>query len=82
MEQIIYGNIYNESLEVVKRDSKFYIRYDAGAHQVIWREDEITKEEAESIIYNSSAVSSVLWNVQARLTQQGSKRPKSNWNPS
>ncbi|EIO3984855.1 hypothetical protein V4V60_003743 [Vibrio mimicus] len=81
MEKVIYGFLSQGSVELVERQSKLYVRYDAGAHQVVWREDEITQEEAQAIMQDESAISSVLINVQLRLKQQGITHLISNWCP-
>ncbi|EMB48294.1 Uncharacterised protein [Vibrio mimicus] len=81
MEKVIYGFLSQGSVELVERQSKLYVRYDAGAHQVVWREDEITQEEAQAIMQDESAISSVLINVQLRLKKQGITYPISNWCP-
>jgi hypothetical protein len=33
-------------LEIWKRGSRYFARYDAGSHQVVMREDEISEQEA------------------------------------
>ncbi|MGF1868243.1 hypothetical protein L4D15_23850 [Enterovibrio norvegicus] len=81
MEKVIYGFVSQGSIEIVERNSKFYVRYDAGAHQVTWREDEITDEEVQTIIQNESAIPGVLISVQMRLKNQGIKHLTSNWCP-
>ena len=39
METVIYGNLQSEALEVILREGRYFLRYDAGAHQMAWRED-------------------------------------------
>jgi hypothetical protein len=42
MSEIIFSDF---GIQIIQRDSKFYIRYDAGEIVIQMREDEITKEE-------------------------------------
>lgn len=45
MEQIVHGNLRDAGLEVVRREDRYFVRYDAGAHVTVWREDEISVQE-------------------------------------
>ena len=47
---IRFGNLQEIGVEVVEREGRLFIRYDAGAHQVAWREDEIDTDEFEGIL--------------------------------
>lgn len=39
--------IYDQhGIEIFQEDSRFFVRYDAGAHMVVPRLDEISKDEA------------------------------------
>ena len=79
MEEKLFGlTIEKDYLEVVKRDGRYYVRYDAGSHQPIWREDEISADEAEKIGSGRSAEQDVLIALQKRL---GVDAYKSNWTP-
>jgi hypothetical protein len=49
MEGCVFGSLMQDGLEVVERQGHYFVRYDAGAHQVAWREDEITIREFEQI---------------------------------
>ena len=64
-----------------KKNDKFYIRYDAGSHQVVWREDEITKNEVMIIIKNNSETERILFKVQKRIIENGENPHVSNWTP-
>ncbi len=81
MDKIIYGEVSQGSVQIVEREGSYFIRYDSGAHQVAWREDEITKEEAFEIAKNPEAETKVLWNLQRRLISKGVKPYISNWKP-
>jgi len=67
MEERVYGNVHDEGLEVVKRDGRFFVRYDAGAHQMIWREDELTVAEFGRLTQCKAQEYSVLVELQRRL---------------
>lgn len=79
MEEKLFGlSIDKDYFEVVKRDERYYYRYDAGAHQSVWREDEITAAEAERVASGRAASYEVLLALQRRL---GVDAYKSNWEP-
>ena len=80
MESVIYGSII-EGLEIVVRDGHFYVRYDAGAHMVIWREDEITEQEYLRLITNKDEEQKVMFELQNRLEFNFAKQRISNWSP-
>ncbi len=65
-------------LEIWKRDGRFYLRYDAGAHQIAIREDEISKEEANQVMQGEHEATSILFAIQRRLEKSGIKPYKSN----
>lgn len=77
--KIIYGDVSQGSVQIVERESKYFIRYDSGAHQVAWREDEITQEEALGIAKNEDFVEEVLIKLQRRLLEAGKDPYISNW---
>lgn len=81
MEKHIYGNL-NEGLELIERNSNYYVRYDAGAHQEAWREDELSKEEAHKIQKGKKHETEVLFAVQSRLEKDGVNPYVSNWSRS
>ena len=58
-------------LEVWKRGDRYFARYDAGAHQIAMREDEISAEEANQAIQSEEAALKMLSSLQLRLIQAG-----------
>ena len=81
MEIVKFGFVSQGSVQIVERNSKLFIRYDAGAHQVVWREDEISKEEFLIIKQNEENIEPVLFKLQDRLIKSGIVPNVSNWNP-
>ena len=81
METVIYGSLQTQGLEVVARDSRLYVRYDAGAHQIAWREDEITDEEFRRLKHGGAAEHDVLIELQARISAAGGDPYRQNWTP-
>lgn len=79
MEERIHGNVSSEGLEVVFRSGRYFVRYDAGAHQVVWREDELSVEEYEQLRKSKAGEYEVILGVQRRL---GLDAYISNWYPS
>jgi hypothetical protein len=67
-------------LEIWKRGDRFFARYDAGAHQIIMREDEISAEEAKQAMKGGDAVNAVLLALEKRLLQAGLNPHVSNVN--
>lgn len=57
--------------DVYERAGKFYILYDAGAHLVQMREDEISEEEARQAAIGAEDAVRVLRALQQRLISQG-----------
>ncbi len=69
---------------IVHRDAKYFIRYDAGAHQHIWREDEIAAHDAQQILAATPntvmpVIIKVLRQIQQQQQKAGVSRPQSNW---
>jgi hypothetical protein len=58
-------------LQIWQRGDLYYARYDAGAHQVVMREDEITEAEAKEAMKNGRLAVQMLQNLQKRLIEQG-----------
>jgi hypothetical protein len=58
-------------LQIWQRGDRYYARYDAGAHQVVMREDEITEAEAKEAMENGRLAVQMLQNLQKRLIEQG-----------
>lgn len=79
MEEKLFGlELQRDCLEVVKRDGRYYVRYDAGAQQMAWREDEITEKVAQEIASGRAGEYEVIIGLQRRL---GPDAYKSNWTP-
>ncbi|NVD69488.1 hypothetical protein HUX88_02805 [Duganella sp. BJB1802] len=58
-------------LEIWQRGARFFARYDAGAHQVAMREDEISQSEAELAMQGKEAAIKMLFGLQRRLEDAG-----------
>jgi hypothetical protein len=79
VEEKLFGlDLRTDGIEILLRDGRYFVRYDAGAHQVAWRQDQVTEQEAKKIQSGSRGVSEVLSDLQHRL---GLDAFKSNWNP-
>lgn len=81
MERAIFGNLSSEGLEIVFRDDSYFVRYDAGAHQATWREDEISELEAMTIRSDRTAERETILALQRRLVAAGIDPYKQNWSP-
>jgi len=81
METHEYGSISSEGLEIVRRDGRLLVRYDAGAHFAQWREDEITEEEYDGLLSDGRGSNRTLLEIQRRLEKAGVDPYKSNWSP-
>lgn len=81
MEKVIYGNFYSEGLELIERNEKYYVRYDAGAHQEALREDELSKDEAMKLQRGKKEEYEVIIAMQARLKASGKNPHEQNWYP-
>ncbi|MDA8327586.1 MAG: hypothetical protein M0Z83_01285 [Betaproteobacteria bacterium] len=68
MRKLIYDD---DGVAVFKIGSKYYIRYDAGTHQIVIREDEISEDEAKQVMAGTAKATQVLFAVQRRLTAMG-----------
>jgi hypothetical protein len=58
-------------LEVIRDGDRFFVRYDAGAHQVVMREDEISEADARRIQSGKQEMVEVLHSLQQRLVACG-----------
>lgn len=58
-------------LEVWREGDRHFVTYDAGAHQVVWRKDEITKDEAELAATGQEGAMRMLFALQKRLADAG-----------
>jgi hypothetical protein len=73
------AKIYDRhGLEIFQEDSRFFVRYDAGAHMVVPRLDEISKEDAELAMTGPAAAEQVLLSLQKRLQAAGMDPYKTN----
>ena len=82
METLVYGSLKNEGLEVVRRDDRLFLRCNAGAHTIEWREDEISEDEFQRVVAGGASCNRVLLEIQRRLIARDIDAFKSNWNPS
>lgn len=80
-ERVVLGHLANEGLEVVRRDGRCFVRYDAGAHQVAWREDEISENELAAIKSGQQGERRAIFSLQERLSAAGVNPYESNWKP-
>lgn len=81
MATVIYGDLQSGALEVVLREGRYFLRYDAGAHQMAWREDELTEEEFQRLRKSRAEAYQVIIGLQCRLAADGFDPYKQNWNP-
>jgi hypothetical protein len=64
--------IYDDyGIEIFEENARFFVRYDAGAHMVVPRLDEISQEEADLAMTGPAAAERVLLSVQKRLQAAG-----------
>jgi hypothetical protein len=77
----VFGKLSLDGLEVVERDGRYFIRYDAGAHQVAWREDEISFEELAQMRSSRPGEYQIVTALQRRLQERGVDPFKQNWEP-
>lgn len=68
----------NHGIEIFEEADRFFIRYDAGAHVVVIRLDEISKEEADEAMQGPREAYRVLLSLQARLQSEGIDPYKTN----
>ncbi|MDQ0465880.1 hypothetical protein QO010_003672 [Caulobacter ginsengisoli] len=64
--------------EVWRRGDRYFVRYDAGGHLAVMREDEVSKAEAEKAARGRDELTSLLWAIQGRLTASGEDPYRSN----
>ncbi|WP_175649947.1 hypothetical protein [Pseudomonas sp. Marseille-P9899] len=65
-------------MEIWARGDRFFVRYDAGAHQVVMREDEISDQEAIEGSSSEDAAAKLLFDLQKRLIRAGVNPYESN----
>ena len=68
MRDVIYDN---DGVAVLKDGAKYYVRYDAGAHQIAIREDAISEDEAKQVMAGTAEATRVLLALQRRLELAG-----------
>lgn len=59
------------NLEIWNRNGHFFVRYDAGAHQRVIREDEISKDDALHALKGPQETNDVLLKLQKHLIVNG-----------
>ncbi len=57
--------------EVWRRGGRYFVRYDAGAHFAVWREDEISEPEAAQAGMGAVHFSNMILALQHRLKAEG-----------
>jgi hypothetical protein len=79
VDQKLFGlELDKGNLEVVRRGDRYFVRYDAGAHQMAWREDEINEQDAMTVGSGEAGEYDVIVRLQTRL---GLDAGTSNWQP-
>lgn len=81
MEKEGYGTLSIDGIEVVVRGNRYFLRYDAGAHMVVWREDEISASELDAIKKGGIDERQAMLDIQKRLLRDGIDPYQSNWQP-
>lgn len=79
VEEKLFGlELGTDNLEVVRRRDRYFVRYDAGAHQMAWREDEISEPDAMRIGSGKTGEYDVIVRLKRSL---GLEAYTSNWAP-
>lgn len=81
MSETVFDGKFEHNIEIVKRDSNYFIRYDAGSHHVFWREDEISASDFLLIKRSVSNIMPVLIKLQKDLLNKGVDAYISNFKP-
>ncbi|MFJ2319379.1 hypothetical protein [Pseudomonas sp. NPDC087817] len=58
-------------VEICRRHERYFIKYDAGSHVDVMREDEISEQEALTAAMGEEAVMKLLFELQERLIREG-----------
>jgi len=58
-------------LTIWKRGERYFVRYDAGAHQVTMREDELSEAEVALAVQGKDATNQMLLALEKRLIKAG-----------
>jgi hypothetical protein len=61
----------DDGVMVSSENGKYHIQYNAGSHQIAMRQDEISKDDAESIAADAAVIEDILFALQMRLIAQG-----------
>jgi hypothetical protein len=61
----------SDGIEITKRDGRFFIKYDAGAHMIVMREDEISSADVDAAMSSPERITQVLFRLQRSLMQRG-----------
>jgi hypothetical protein len=77
MKKLLYE--FND-LKITEEDGHFFAEYDAGAHQVVRRKDEISEEEAQFAVISRENAVRMLFDLQRRLIEAGTDPYVSNVN--
>ena len=81
MENRIYGSLSEQGLEVIERDGKYFVRYDAGGLQSAWREDELSLKEFQRLSTSPQDEYHVINGLQKRIRARGEDPNMQNWSP-
>jgi hypothetical protein len=81
METIVFAGLAGHGIELVERNGKYFVHYDAGAHQIAWREDELSAAEAKRLLSGASGQEQVMFGLQRRLLAAGVDPYVANWTP-
>lgn len=68
MEKLLFE--FND-LRITEENGRFFARYDAGAHTVAMRKDEISEDEARLASIDKENAVRMLFNLQRRLSAAG-----------
>jgi hypothetical protein len=58
-------------MEIWARGDRFFVRYDAGSHQIVMREDEISEQDVREASLSNESAMKMLFALQKRLIQAG-----------
>jgi hypothetical protein len=58
-------------LQIFRRGDRFFVRYDAGAHQIAMREDEISEAELGQAMLGREHALQMIFNLENRLVKSG-----------
>ena len=75
MDELLFND---GGLTLTKRHGRYFVRYDADAHMIVMREDEVTASEAERLMQGEQAAYEVLLGVQRRIAAAGGDPYRSN----